>query len=256
MELVKSDLNVAINVAQGGEPERAYLMFISLVQQSPSNFQAWLWLSELAKSLEEQTYALERAQALCPPDANGCRDLQPYLNELRGAIPLACPTTAVPVTMAFVAAAPAPSEPEPAATPLAQEEPLDNEPFYCTARLSMIAESQEPKPEPVTYASINLRWIMASMALLLILYIFIHSDWRQFPVPLLSLPSLLSLLAGCLLVAASGHTYPRPQPLGLPGALVMVTPLQLRLSLRWAGWLLVFLPFTILLRAALLAALH
>lgn len=89
-------LEAAIEVARLGECERARGLFQAIIDQDPRNFRAWLWLSELAGTLEDQTAALEQAQAYCPVNADGRRDLQVHLNSLRGAIPLGAPPSPEP----------------------------------------------------------------------------------------------------------------------------------------------------------------
>jgi len=93
-------------LARSGEQDRARYMFTQIVEQDPSNFQAWLWLSELSSDLEEQTAHLEQAMKWAPGGAGGGKDLQAHLNELRGCIALSAP--------ALVATAPAvlPAVPE------------------------------------------------------------------------------------------------------------------------------------------------
>jgi tetratricopeptide (TPR) repeat protein len=79
-------LQVAIQTALSGDRERARALLIAFIRQNSKNFLAWLWLSELAKNPKEQAFALEQAQALCPPDAVGRRDVQPYLARLRASL--------------------------------------------------------------------------------------------------------------------------------------------------------------------------
>ncbi len=86
----------AIEAVRSGERDRARFLFQAIVRQEPNHFQAWLWLSELAGALEEQTAALEQAEALCPKGANGQRDLQVHLNALRSAVPLKTQAPAQP----------------------------------------------------------------------------------------------------------------------------------------------------------------
>ncbi len=99
---------VAIQTALSGDRERARALLIAFIRQNSKNFLAWLWLSELAKTPKEQALALEQAQALCPPDAVGRRDVQPYLNRLRASLR---PADSAPATAAPAAAAPAASTP-------------------------------------------------------------------------------------------------------------------------------------------------
>ena len=87
----EADLQAAIRAARSGNRDQAYVLFIRLIRQDPGCFPAWLWLSEFGNTLEEQTIALERAQALCPVDAEGRQDLQVHLNKMRRAIPPAAP---------------------------------------------------------------------------------------------------------------------------------------------------------------------
>lgn len=79
---VENTLKSAIQAARAGETAQARSLLAAIVRQAPDHFEAWLWLSELANTFEAQTRALERAQALCPPDASGQRDLQVHLDRL------------------------------------------------------------------------------------------------------------------------------------------------------------------------------
>lgn len=77
-------MNLAISTAQLGEREEALHIFEEIVAEAPANVQAWLWISELTRSLEEQTRALDQAMRYANEGKEIQQDLQTQLVELRG----------------------------------------------------------------------------------------------------------------------------------------------------------------------------
>lgn len=167
-------LQVAIQTALSGDRDRARALLVAFIRQNSKNFLAWLWLSELAKSPKEQAFALEQAQALCPPDAVGRRDVQPYLNRLRASMhaaysapaapappvaPAEVPpkgiseTAAAPVPVhsaavlaakaAEVAAAQASEQPPASNTTAPAAKPVASDPYYRAERLARIGKREE-----------------------------------------------------------------------------------------------------------------
>lgn len=76
-------MNLAITTAQSGEREKALHIFEDIVAEAPANVQAWLWISELTRSLEDQTRALEQAMRYASEGKEIQQDLQVQLAELR-----------------------------------------------------------------------------------------------------------------------------------------------------------------------------
>lgn len=81
-------MEVAVSLARSGESEQAQALFSRIVEDEPVNFKAWLWLSELSNDLEDQTAMLEQALKYVPAGADGSRDLQTHLNDIRGCVVL------------------------------------------------------------------------------------------------------------------------------------------------------------------------
>lgn len=77
-------MNLAITTAQSGAREEALQIFEEIVAEAPANVQAWLWISELTQSLEEQTRALEHAMRYANEGKEIQQDLQSQLTVLRG----------------------------------------------------------------------------------------------------------------------------------------------------------------------------
>ena len=134
MPTAAEQLKRAVVIARIGERSRALELFREITAQDPDCADAWLWLSELADTLEEQTASLEKAQALFPADEAGRRDLQTHLNILRGAIPLGPP--AVPIMAND--AAPVQGKQEPDEEQRAQDEILRQ-----AQRLAMVGNRGE-----------------------------------------------------------------------------------------------------------------
>lgn len=242
----ENDLQVAIQVARSGDTERAYELFATYIQKNPFNFHGYLWLSELAKTLEEQTFALERAQALCPSGPEGSRGLQDYLNELRGEIALAAPAAVASIPVLT----------EPARPALVVGESSEAEFLYQAERLALFEQEAEPRPEVPDRPVLNFHWVFAPSLLLFVLLVFIQFEWQQFPLPFLAVPGLLSVTAGGLLVTASGQYMLTYRGIGRLAAIEANDPVLLQRSIRFSGWLLVILPFTILIRAIAFGGLH
>ena len=61
-----TSLNTAIAFARAGKRREAQDLLRLIVKHQPSNFAAWLWLSDVAETLDEQIAALESALFLMP----------------------------------------------------------------------------------------------------------------------------------------------------------------------------------------------
>jgi tetratricopeptide (TPR) repeat protein len=95
-------MNMAVDLARSGEHDGARRLFTRIIAEEPGNYQAWLWLSELAQNLEDQLAMLEQAVQVAPPNADGCLDLQAHLNEIRGCMVLNEPVPAAGAAQAAV----------------------------------------------------------------------------------------------------------------------------------------------------------
>jgi predicted Zn-dependent protease len=91
MTLFSDRINTAISTARSGEREKALAIFREIVEEAPANVQAWLWISELSRNLEDQTRALEYAIKYSSESKETQKDLQAQLYELRGMMGLSAP---------------------------------------------------------------------------------------------------------------------------------------------------------------------
>lgn len=83
MTIISDQMGLAIRLARSGAREQAHSPFSQIVDHSPEEAEAWLWLSELSDSLDDQVAALDRAveciDAMEGPQSN----LQERLNAIR-----------------------------------------------------------------------------------------------------------------------------------------------------------------------------
>jgi tetratricopeptide (TPR) repeat protein len=86
-------MDQAVKLARMGEKAQARVLFLQIVEYEPYTLQAWLWLSELADNLQEQTIMLEEALKHMP--VGNSKSLQDYLVEIRCSIPLPPPQEAL-----------------------------------------------------------------------------------------------------------------------------------------------------------------
>jgi tetratricopeptide (TPR) repeat protein len=85
-------MHAAVRMARNGAREQALRAFEQVVGQTPEEAEAWLWISELSDTLDEQVNALDRAVACIDASVDTTRTLQDRLNAIRGAQALPAPT--------------------------------------------------------------------------------------------------------------------------------------------------------------------
>ena len=63
---VEQTLQRGIEAAEAGQKVQARLILTEVIETDPANVEAWLWLSQLVDSLEDQIACLENVLTLDP----------------------------------------------------------------------------------------------------------------------------------------------------------------------------------------------
>lgn len=136
-------LREGIAAAKAGQRERARDLLMRVVEQDEENALAWLWLSDVADSLDDQEICLENVLTL-DPDNDVARQGLAFVRKQRetqappaaGTMPPAAARAARPASVAgallreeFARRRP-PPEPEPEPSPIPLEDEFDN-PYLC-----------------------------------------------------------------------------------------------------------------------------
>lgn len=83
MTIISNQLSLAVRLARSGEREQARNLFSQIVEVSPTEVEAWLWLSELADNLDDQVAALDKAVHYIDAKNERQPNLQERLNAIR-----------------------------------------------------------------------------------------------------------------------------------------------------------------------------
>jgi tetratricopeptide (TPR) repeat protein len=126
-------LRQGIAAAKAGQRERARDLLMQVVEQNEGNLPAWLWLSGVLDSLEDQVICLENVLAL-DPDNQAARKGLAWLREQQATTPPADPEAV-------------PSYPDPAAAAATSPRPSAS-PAGAMLRGDFARRQPPPEPEP------------------------------------------------------------------------------------------------------------
>ena len=131
-------LREGIAAARSGQRERARDLFMRAVEQDEKNVRAWLWLSSVVDSLEDQEICLENVLALDPTHDAARQGLAWVRKQMEASVPAepdAMPPSPPPQ-------GPPPADPTPTSIPVSAAAAVLHEDF------ARRRPPPEPEPEP------------------------------------------------------------------------------------------------------------